>query len=235
MQVTRVVGVIGVLLLAGGTPRAMSMQQPPAPAPTATATDLTGEWKLNNELTQRPERPEDSPRRRTGGQAPGGMGGFGGRRGPGGIGGGGFGGGGGGGRSGDPEAMAKTREAMRLATLIPDRLTIVRGDGGFIVTDGGGFSQKFVPDGKTNKTESGALKVETKVKWDEAVLVVERKFDGGVKVTDRYWVTETPRQLVIASRIENKNMGGDHARALQRVYDGSQVPVLSGSQVVRMP
>ena len=122
MQVTRVVGVIGVLLLAGGTPRAMSMQQPPAPAPTATATDLTGEWKLNNELTQRPERPEDSPRRRTGGQAPGGMGGFGGRRGPGGIGGGGFGGGGGGGRSGDPEAMAKTREAMRLATLIPDRL-----------------------------------------------------------------------------------------------------------------
>jgi hypothetical protein len=136
------------------------------------------------------------------------------------MGGGGFGGGGGGGANRpNSEEVAKVREAMRLATLIPERLTIVRSETGFSVTDGEGFSQKFTPDGKTVKSESGALKVETKVKWDEAVLVVERKFDGGVKATDRYWVTDAPRQLVVASKVENSRMGANHVIALQRVYD----------------
>ncbi len=130
-----------------------------------------------------------------------------------------FGGGGGGGSHSDPEAMARTREAMRLAMLMPDRLTIVREDTTFVLTDGDGVTLKFAPDGKTVKSEVGALKLETKVKWDEAVLVVERKFDGGVKATDRYWVTENPRQLVVASRIENSKMGSNRARAVQRVYD----------------
>ena len=87
------------------------------------------------------------------------------------------------------------------------------------MTDGDGVSVTLTADGKTVKSEVGALKLETKVKWDEAVLVVERKFEGGVKVTDRYWVTDAPRQLVIASKIEGGRMSGDRARALQRVYD----------------
>jgi hypothetical protein len=147
----------------------------------------------------------------------GGMGGGG--RGPGGMGGGGFGGGGGGGNRPDPEEMAKTREAVRLATFRPDRLTIVRHDTGFVVTDGEGVSYTLTPDGKTTKSEVGALTVETKAKWDTSALEVERKFEGGVKVTDRYWVTDAPRQLVIASKLENGKMGGDRARAFQRVYD----------------
>jgi hypothetical protein len=185
--------------------------------------DLTGAWKLNPELTQRPdhEREGGMPTQghRGGGRAPGGMGGMGGGRGPGGMGGGSGYGGGGGNRSGDPEAMARTREAMRLATLMPDRLTIVREDNTFVLTDGEGVTQKLTPDGKGVKSEVGALKVETKSKWDEAVLVVERKFDGGVKVTDRYWTTENPKQLVVASKIENSQMSGGRERAFQRVYD----------------
>ena len=145
-----------------------------------------------------------------GGRAPGGMGG---------MGGGGFGGGGGGGSRPDPQEMAKAREAMRLAMFRAERLTIVHNDAGFVVTDGEGVSHTLTPDGKTSKAEVGALTVQTKVKWDETALVVERKFEGGVKVTDRYWVTDAPRQLVVASKLESNQMSGDRARTFQRVYD----------------
>jgi hypothetical protein len=88
-----------------------------------------------------------------------------------------------------------------------------------VITDGEGVSQKLTPDGKTAKSQVGALDVETKAKWEDAVMVVERKFEGGVKITDRYWIAGSPRQLVIASKIENTKTGSGRARDLQRVYD----------------
>jgi hypothetical protein len=224
MHVTRTFAVVGLgFLLTVGAPRAAVRQSAP------DHPDFTGAWKINQELTQRPERPEESGSAGKrgggggggGGHMPGGggMGGMGGgRRGPGGMGGGGYGGGGGENRS-HSEEMAKVREAMRLATLIPERLTVVKAYNGFTITDGEGVSATLTADGKSAKSEVGALKVETKTKWDEAVLVVERKFDGGVKVTDRYWVTDAPRQLVVASKVENSRMGANRAIALQRVYD----------------
>lgn len=216
MHARKTLGLITLsLLTAFGGARTVSTQV----EMKATPADLTGAWKINKDLTQRSESEGSLGRPRSGGQAPvGGGGGFGGRRGPGGIGGGGFGGGGRGGGE-NTEEMARIREAIRIASNIPDRLTIVRAYNGFTVTDGDGVSTTLTADGKSAKTDVGALKVETKVKWDEAVLVVERKFEGGVKVTDRYWVTDAPRQLVIASRIEGGRMSGDRARALQRVYD----------------
>jgi hypothetical protein len=217
MYARKTLGLLTLSLIAAfAAPRIVStqveMKAPPA--------DLTGAWKINNELTQRSEPEGSAGRRRSGGQAPIGGGGMGGgRRGPGGIGGGGFGGGGGGGSRENPEEMARMRESMRIASLVSERLTIVKAYNGFTVTDNDGVSVTLTADGKSLKSDVGALKVETKVKWDEAVLVVERKFEGGVKVTDRYWVTDAPRQLVIASKIEGGRMAGDRARALQRVYD----------------
>ena len=211
--------VVIALLLAGAAPGRLS-GEPAQP-------DLTGAWKLNPELSQTPgQRSEEAGARSGGRRGPGGgmpgggmpgggMGGGG--RGPGGMGGGGY--GGGGGSRPDPEAMAKTREAIRLATLRAERLTIVRNASGFVVTDGEGVSQTLTPDGKTTKADVGALTVQTKVKWDDSALVVERKFEGGVKVTDRFWVTETPRQLVVGSKLETSQMTGDRARTFQRVYD----------------
>jgi hypothetical protein len=216
MKRTRMPGVVGLaLLLAVPVPSAFSTQAPPGPG----QPDLTGAWKLNPELSQTPGRSEESGAAR-GRRGPGGGGMGGGGRGPGGMGGmggGGFGGGGGRG-SQDPEAMAKTREALRLAALRAERLTIVRNETGFVVTDGEGVSHTLTPDGKTTKADVGALTVQTKVKWDESALVVERKFEGGVKVTDRYWVTDAPRQLVVASKLESRQMG-DRSRSFQRVYD----------------
>jgi hypothetical protein len=232
MHVTRTLTVAGLgLLLTIATPRAAVRQS------ATDHADLTGAWKLNPELTQRPERPDENGsggHRRGGGggggRAPGGgggggMGGMGGGHRGGGMGGGGGYGGGGGQSKSNTEEMAKLRESMRLATLIPERLTIVKSYNGFTVTDNDGVSFTLTADGKSIKSDAGAVKVETKVKWDEAVLVVERKFDGGVKATDRYWVTEAPRQLVIASKVENSRMGADHAIALQRVYDFAETHV----------
>jgi hypothetical protein len=226
---TPAVAVLG-LLLAVGTPRAAVRQS------ATDRPDFTGAWKINQELTQRPERPDENGSgvshrggggggRTPGGGGGGGMGGMGGgRRGPGGMGGGGYGGGGGQNHA-NTEEMAKVREAMRQAMLIPDGLTIVKAYNGFTITDNDGVSFTLTADGKSVKSEVGAVKVETKAKWEEAVLVVERKFDGGVKATDRYWVTDAPRQLVVASKVENSRMRADHAIALQRVYDFAETHV----------
>ncbi len=123
------------------------------------------------------------------------------------------------GRSENPNELAKTREAMRLATLTPERLSIVRSGEILVVTDDDGISQKLTPDGKTTKSTVGALEVETKVKWEDEVLVVERKFEGNVKIVERYSVRESPRQLVVSAKVENNRLPGDRSRTFQRVYD----------------
>ena len=182
--------------------------------------DLTGAWKLNPELTAQAElrltgdRAAIAGRRAPiGGSGPVGMGGSG--RSPGGM-------GGGSGYTGpreNPEEVAKAREAMRLAMLFPERLTIVREGTDLVVTDGQGASHRWKVDGKTVRSEAGALTIDTKVKWEGAVLVVERKFEGGVKAIDRYAVAANPRQLTITSKIESSKLPGDRSRTSQRVYD----------------
>jgi hypothetical protein len=181
-------------------------------------SDLTGSWRLNADRSSTTSG-ASVDRATSGRRSPVGVSGM-----P--IGGGGpgsFGGAYGTGGSGlDPEDLAKAREGLRLAMLTSERLTIARDGGAFVVTDSEGVSQKWSPDGKTTKSEVGALTVETKVKWDAAVLVIERKFEGGVKATDRYAVTGSPRQLVISSKIENAKIPGDRNRTFQRVYDAEQ-------------
>jgi hypothetical protein len=200
-------GLLGLVVILGGTGvAALSAQGRP---------DLTGTWKLNAELTAKPGQGGGGERDVAGRRSPVGSSGLpmGGGRGPTQM------GGGYGGARQSPEELAKAREAVRLAMLTAERLTIASDGRGFVVTDEDGISQKWNPDGRTTTSESGALTVETKIKWDADALVIERKFEGNVKVTDRYSVTSNPRQLVIASRIENKNAAGERARSFQRVYD----------------
>jgi hypothetical protein len=175
--------------------------------------DLTGAWKLNPGLTAQAgqrsveERAAVAGRRAPLGGGPVG-GGSGSGRGP-------VDGFSGGGRQ-SPEDSAKAREAMRLATIASDRLTIRREDNSMLLTDAGGASQRWPLDGKTSRSEIGALTVEIRARWDDEALVVERKFEGGVKVTDRYTVGGTPRRLAIASKVEGRDIDD---RTLHRVYD----------------
>jgi hypothetical protein len=195
-------GSLVLLLAPGPLVRAGAQERP----------DFTGVWTLNRDLTTRPGQHGEDRGSSTGRRTPVGGSGMpmGGGRGPGAM------GGGYGGARANPEEMAKAREAARLAMLMPERLTIVRDKETIVLTDDDGISSKLTADGKTTKSALGALKVETKAKWDGDVLLVERKFEAGVKVTDRYSVTGTPRRLTIASRIENNKMP---ARTFQRVYD----------------
>src|SRR5919108_429074 len=56
---------------------------------------------------------------------------------------------------GNAEEIAKAREAMRIAMLVPERLTIVRDETGFTVTDAQGVANKLRTDGKAVRSEAG--------------------------------------------------------------------------------
>src|SRR5262245_57603217 len=179
--------------------------------------DVSGAWKLNQELTaqaraQEIEREPNIGRRLPVGASgsPMGMGGSG--RGPTDV---------SSGSRRSSEETAKAREGMRLASLVPDRLTIVKDGKTFVVTDPAGVTQRLTPDGKTTKSEIGALTIDTKAKWEGTTLVVERKFEGGVKANERYSFTAEPRRLVIVTKVEDTSSVGDRPRTFQRVYDGS--------------
>jgi hypothetical protein len=178
--------------------------------------DLSGEWRLNADLTARARALEVEREPNLGRRLPVGANG-----GPMGIGSAGRGPTDTGGGRRSSEESAKAREGFRLAALVPERLTVVKDGNAFVVTDAAGVSQRLTPDGKATKTEVGALTVETKTKWDGTTLVVERKFEGGVKASDRYSLTADPRRLTIATRIENTDAAGERPRTLHRVYDGS--------------
>jgi hypothetical protein len=195
-----------LLTLLIGYPLAVSSQGRP---------DVSGAWILNSDLTVRPVQSGgaggQAVARRTpigGSGAPLGPG-----RGPAPL------GDSYGGSRESADEIARAREAARLAMLIPERLTITTDKDTILVTDGEGVAQKLTTNGKATPSSAGAIKVETKAKWEGATLVVERKFDAGVKITERYTVTASPRRLTIAATLENSKVRGDRTRAFERVYD----------------
>jgi hypothetical protein len=176
--------------------------------------DFPGSWTLNADLTARARAQEIASEPNLGRRLP-----IGGSGAPVGMGGGGRGPTDVSGGRRNSEEMAKAREGMRLASLAPEKLTIVRDGTTLVVTDASGLVTRLTP-GKTEKSEIGALTVEIKARWERATLVVDRKFEGGVKTTDRYSLTSDPRRLEIVSKIENTAALGERARTLHRVYDG---------------
>ncbi|HET7219774.1 MAG TPA: hypothetical protein VFJ02_17075 [Vicinamibacterales bacterium] len=206
---------IHVLLIAG-----VVLAQPGLPTLRAQARpDFSGAWTLNADLTERPLQSGgeggSTMARRTpvgGSGAP-----VGGGRGPGTL------GDNYGGSRDNSDEIARAREAARLAMLIPDRLTIAVDRETIVVTDGEGVAQKLTTDGKPSRSAAGAIKVETRAKWEGATLVVERKFDAGVKITERYSLTAAPRRLTIAAKLENSKLRSNRTRTFQRVYE-AQTP-----------
>jgi hypothetical protein len=176
-------------------------------------TDLNGVWKLNTQLSTQPgvasagEREAAMRRSPIGGSgAP-----LGGNRGPVSA--------GGGFTGGTPEEVARIREGNRLALITYNTLTISLADRVVTIADESGRDRTVTADNKTVKSKAGALTLETRAKWENAVLVVERKFEGGVKLTERYIVTAAPRRLTIDAKLESP---GDRARTFQRVYEPAE-------------
>jgi hypothetical protein len=170
--------------------------------------NLAGVWRLNAELTQLPA-PGSTAERAMGPRAPVGSSGapLGGGRGPTSV---------GGGSRSSPDDTARTREAIRLALLTHTTLTITAADRSIVMTDESGRSRTLTPDNKVTESKAGALTVESRARWDDRTLVVERKYEGDVKLTERYTIGGAPRRLTIAARLESP---GERARSFQRVYD----------------
>jgi hypothetical protein len=125
----------------------------------------------------------------------------------------------------DVDELARVREAIREAMEPASRLTIVRKEDSLIVTGGDGRSRTIRTDGKKTKEETAyGLKVETSARWEPPFLIVERRFDGGVRVTEQYSVLNEPRQLVIYSTIETDGRKGDQALKTRRVFDAASSP-----------
>jgi hypothetical protein len=181
------------------------------------ATSIVGAWTLNKDLSQAPQdRAEgDDGTRRGGGYGRGGGGG--GRRRGGGFGGGGFGGGGGGGGArGNPDDMARQRQALRDIMEAPERLTITQTESMVIMTTGDGRTTRLSTDGKKVKDDS--TKIERKTKWDGGKLVSEIAGAGRGKITETYSVDPEHHQLIVAVQMENSRMP-QGTQGPRRVYD----------------
>ena len=181
-----------------------------AQAPDRTA--INGAWTLNTDLSDKPagrgdrgergDREGDDGSRHRGGFSGGGMRG------------GGMGRGGMGGGRGNPDDMARMRDAMREVMNPPEHLTITQTDTMVVITSQDGRTTRLSPDGKKIKDESTG--VERKTKWDGAKLVSEISGLGPGKITETYTVDEEHHRLLVAIQMEG---GRAQQRTTNRVYD----------------
>jgi hypothetical protein len=189
-----------ILLLPSSFVQAQSVPAPAQPP------DLTGAWRLNAELSERP--PADGSAL-PGPQGRRGRSGAGGRRRPDSF------DYGSGPRRRDLERMAAIR---RLALEPPARLTIVRTGDAYVVTTEDGRVTRLMPDGKKIKSTLDNLDVEITAQWEGAQLVVKQKLEGGTTVIHQYSRFENPKQLIVITRIEH-DRSDTQPRAITRVYE----------------
>jgi hypothetical protein len=176
---------------------------------------LTGAWTLNKDLSDEPATREnrDDTERGEGNRRGGGMG----RGGGFGRGGGGFGRGGGGygGGMGNPEEMARIRDAVRDVMNPPDHLVVTQTDSTIVLTGPDGRTTRLSADGKKIKDEN--TKMERKTKWDGGKLVSEITGLGPRKLTQTFAVDEEHRQLRISVQTDAGRSG--QPRTTTHVYD----------------
>jgi hypothetical protein len=132
----------------------------------------------------------------------------------GGMRGGGMGRGGMGGGRGNPDDMARMRDAMRDVMNPPEHLTITQTETMVVITSQDGRTTRLSPDGKKIKDESTGI--ERKTKWDGAKLVSEISGLGPGKMTETYTVDEEHHRLHVAIQMEG---GRAQPRTTNRLYD----------------
>ena len=175
-------------------------------------TAIVGAWKLNTELSDKPQQPGDNTQGNGGRRQGGGYG----RRGGGGFGRGGFGGNRGGTNSASPEDRQRMRDALREIMNPPERLTIVESNSMIILTSGDGHVERLTANGK--KIVDDSTKIERKTKWDGDKLVTETSGAGSPKITETYWVDPEHKQLHVGVQMERPNRS---AMTINHVYDAA--------------
>jgi hypothetical protein len=199
MKILRAVtGVVGIGAIAAWAAAPSQAQTPAAGA----QKPIVGEWRLNLDLSDKPQDRMQQGGSGSGGGHHQGGGGGGGHRG--GYGGGGYGGGRyGGGSSGSTmsnEDRQRMRDALREIMNPPERLTITQTDAMVIVTSADGHVDRLSPNGQKIKDESTGI--ERKTKWDGDKLVSEISGAGSRKITQTYSTDPEHKQLHIAVQMD---------------------------------
>ena len=184
---------------------------PPAAAGAQGTSDLAGTWTLNPALSQLPrEVGFDADFPLSGGAGPdstaaGGRA----RR---------------GGRTGGrpqmirPESEADAKRVQRLTAEIRDpsaRLTIVQTATEVAITDAGGRSRTFHPNGREEVIPLGDVPVVVIARWEAGQLVILYEVEEGRQIRWSYSRVESPQQLVVESQFIERGQGDK----VRRVYE----------------
>lgn len=173
----------------------------------APEPDLSGTWRLNDEITARlmqGRRGEGRP----------GFGEQGGPRGHGGP---------RGGRGGPPDGGSRGRmrggpppSAMQAMHNL-DELTILQKDGEVTITDGGGRSRVLKPGGKKVKAEGPGGMETVRASWKDGYLVVKIKPEKGPTRTESWTLSNDGKRLFLIL-----SMKGGPPIPLRRAYDRAE-------------
>ena len=172
--------------------------------------DLSGDWQLNEELSEDPReamRRSRSGRGGFGAQGRGGGGGRGGGFGRGGRGQGGF--GRGGGRGGEQQGRGGAGgERM-------NRFSLEHQDPQLTFRFEDGQARTLTTDGETRTHQHPSGEVRTEASWRGNQLVIKRQHDGGRKVKETYQLDAESGRLLVTTKLE----GGARSMSFRRVYD----------------
>jgi hypothetical protein len=232
-----VAGALALVAGFAGAARADDKSEKPADTPLVRAEvrvdanarpDLSGTWRLNEDLSEDPRTKMQEAGGRGGGMGRGGGGGgeggggFGGRGGMGGGGGRGGTGGGGGRRGGGDSGERSGDGAMHLSeTLAAQKvLTISHKDPELVIRDLNGRSRTFFTDARKVEEErsEGTAKIQTKWK-DRSIVVVTKLSDR--EITDTYERAADGARLFVTTKME----GGRAPFSFRRVYEAPLTPM----------
>jgi len=187
-------------------------------SPASGTGSIAGAWTLNADLSDKSAGRGDRGERGDGDARGRGNGGYGRRGGRGGFGGG-YGRGGGmarDGERGNPEDMARMRDAMRDLMNPSNHLTITQTDSMVVMTAADGRTTRLSPDGKKIKDENTGI--ERRTKWDGGKLVSVINGLGRGKMTQTFVADPEHHQLRITVQMEGGGRSGE-ARTVTHVYD----------------
>jgi hypothetical protein len=188
--VRRAFGLIKVTLICALVSSTMFSQH------KAQATNLTGSWTLNKDLSDDPAKAVETIHGQRSGRSGHGPWMH------------------GGGRGGMDRAQM---DAMRRALESPARLTITQADGSITFREGDSGSQTLTTNNKKQTVRLDNRTIEVRTRWDSGRLVKETSLADGMKLTETYSLVSEPRQLHVMVKLEGSRI--PRPVNLRRWYD----------------
>jgi hypothetical protein len=116
--------------------------------------------------------------------------------------------------------LARMHQTLLLARRAPARVEFEESGAHVKLTDSQGF-ETTIPINRQGVTETvfDGGDVETKARWDEETLVIERRVDGGGKVTERYTLGLGATRLLVFVEVDRLLQPLAFTRQYERVEE----------------